>query len=292
MRGDEYYNTVHVEDYYDKIHRTTLARRATGAMGAGTLGFIYGIPTGIVAAFMPPLLTALHVAGAAATGPFWPAVAGLLIPGIATFAGVGSFLGMAIGADVGANAGAVAAGLEEMEKRQRAVGIETAPVPSPAAVSEALKNDQLRLPKLFDLRAGLILIPLCAAFGAIIALSPVASVAVALLGFKVGGAAAIISSAAIFGMLGAGFGFKNSLLTNKLGNFYFRLFSGPPPKREVESELPNLPAHRGAAMAEEVSADIDAAPRKSFVADLKRFSPAELAAQREGGMQADVAPSR
>jgi hypothetical protein len=127
---------------------------------------------------------------------------------------------------VTSNSASVAAGLEEMEKRHKverlqdgAVVQETCPVkPDDMPMSATIAPKT----KLFSWKVAAVTITLFAAFGAILAFTPLAPAA-ALFGMH--GAAAVIASAAMFGMFGSLLGVKNSLVTNKVNNFYFKLLT-------------------------------------------------------------------
>lgn len=210
------------DDYYDNIHRATWIRRSAGLLTGGTLGAAYGAAVGAVAAFLPYALGALGVAGAAPV-----ALPGVLAvaSGAALFASAGAFLGVTLCTDVGANAGSISAGLAEKENRERAataLATDKAPA-SPAFTPPASKG-------LFNWRIAAVTTPLLTAFGALIAANPhpATSSALAMMTGSAGGLsgpAAIAASGAIFGMVGALLGMKNSVISNQMSNVYTKIIT-------------------------------------------------------------------
>lgn len=225
IKPEDYYNTVGVEDYYDKIHRTTWARRTAGLLTGGTLGMLTGGIIGALGACLPYALFALGVSGAAL-----PAMgfAALLATSAATCAMIGSAIGVVLVCDVSSNSAAMAAGLEEMEKRHKVEQLQngqavhgTAPAvpddkPTTATISPRAQ--------LFNWKVSLVTATMFAVFGAIIACTP-AAIPAAFVGLAAHTPAAIMASAAMFGMFGAQIGVKNSLITNKVNNFFFKLLT-------------------------------------------------------------------
>lgn len=211
--------TDSVEDNYDKIHRATWARRTTGLFAGGLLGGVYGTVVGLAASFLPYALSTLGVPGA--EGAALPGL-GTVASTTALFAGVAAVLAMPLGADVGANAGSIAAALAEKEKR---AGLEKTKEAAGAPEKEAPptraggKQSSLYVPY-----GALITVPLFAAFGAVIALSPLTASTIASLGLQAQSAAAVAASAATFGLFGALMPFKNSMFTNKMSNYFMDVF--------------------------------------------------------------------
>src|SRR5579884_2716264 len=112
--GNGYY--LNIEGYYDKIHRTTWARRTAGLLAGATLGAVYGAVIGVVAAFVPYLLNALHIPGAEAVQPLsWSTVGS----SAALFSVVTAGTGLLFGAEVAATSASSAVGMEEKEKREK-----------------------------------------------------------------------------------------------------------------------------------------------------------------------------
>lgn len=273
---------LNIEDYYDQIHRTTWARRTAGMLGGATLGAIYGGAVGAIAAFIPHILSALGVAGAATA--VLPALSlGTIAASVALFAGATAFIGMLVTADVAANAASSAVGLEEKERREKISqlngnGKSLLPDQIEAAVQpEKEKKEKVSVkgPPLFSWKVGLVASALFAAFGALIAFNPYTSAMLFKEAFPgLTGAAAVTASTVTFGMFGVFMGMKSSLLTNKLSNFYYdlvteRLFNKAPQKeaaKETQAEM--LPPREQAvelAMAEPN-------PRKAFAVETTRFS--------------------
>jgi len=216
-------------DYYDKIHRATWVRRVAGTMTGATMGAMFGAVIGIVAAFLPYTLGALGVAGATAVA--MPALL-TVASTAALFAGAAAFIGIALASDVGANAGSIAAGLEEKEKREEAKGLYKSQEQSPS--QEAQKTNDVPngngAPKYFSWKVASITAPLFDAFGALIAANPHPAVSSALAMMTgsvggLGGVAAMVASAVVFGMFGACIGAKNAMFSNKISNFYSKLIT-------------------------------------------------------------------
>ena len=224
VRPEEYYNTVGVEDYYDKVHRTTWARRVAATLAGGTLGMLFGGVFGAVGSFLPYVLTTAGIAGASAAA--LPAI-GTIASAAALFSIIGSGIGITLNCDVSSNSASVASGLEEMEKRHKVERLqdgaaiqETAPAkPDDVPMSATIAPKT----KLFSWKVAAITVSLFAAFGAVLACTPLALPAATLFGLH--GTAAVIASASMFGMFGSLLGVKNSLITNKTNNFYFKILT-------------------------------------------------------------------
>lgn len=239
IKPEDYYNTVDVEDYYDKVHRTTWARRVAGMLTGGTLGMAFGGIIGTIGSFLPTILGALGVAGAASAA--LPTL-GFIASTAAVCSIIGGGIGITLNTDVASNAASVSAGLEEMEKRhkveqlQNGIGVQgTAPAkpgdaPSSATIAAGTK--------IISPRVGIITFSLFAIFGAVASFTPLASAA-AMVGLT--GMAGTIASACMMGMFGSLIGVKNSLLTNKVNNFYFKLITeqyfGPPKEKTTQPVL-------------------------------------------------------
>jgi len=279
---EEYYNTIRVEDYYDKIHRATWARRVSGALAGATLGIVAGALIGAVAAFIPPLLVAIGVAGTA--GVVLPTLATAVASSAAMCAGAGAFVGILMNTDVGSNAASVAAGLEEREKRDKRAKIQEACLDKDGnalkvAVDHTLADPNINKPaKLFSWKVAAITGALGVVFGVVVALNPVAASVAALLSFKAGTVAGAISSGAVFGMFGSLIGIKNSYITNKVNNFYFKIITeqyfqkGPAQEvaKQPEVALSQSSAlEQDRAIAESIIHESDA---KSFAERQKSFS--------------------
>jgi len=243
--GNGYY--ANIDDYYDKIHRTTWARRSAGVMAGATMGTMYGTIIGIVAAYLPLLLSNWGVAGIAATiaAPSLTAIG----TSIAVFAAAASFLGIVFSSEVASHAASTAAGLEEKEKREK---IERQKDGILTGHQAQHASDSDKGPPLFSWKVALVTIPLFAAFGALIAFHPETSAWVlekAVFPTLIQGQkliqsatpAAIATSSIIFGMFGGAFAMKNSWISNKLNNFYYKvlsetLFKSPEKETAIASE--------------------------------------------------------
>lgn len=256
--------TIEVEDYYDKIHRSTWGRRTAGLIGGAVVGVTFGGIIGAVAAFLPYLFGLMGVAGAAAVAA--PGIAAVASTA-AVFAGVVGLMGSAAMATVGADAAAVSAGMAEKDRRDN--NAEQVIVKDPAPE---------KTPKLFNWKVAAVTVPMMAAFGALIALSPLSASTMATLGFQGATAAApattaaIAASSAVFGMFGTLFGLKMSYITNKASNAAHdfitgKTFGGAPavapaiqvaaqPEQQPEVQIVNAPE----------------APGKSFASEKTRFS--------------------
>ncbi len=266
-------------DTYDITHRVTWARRTAGMLGAGTLGAVYGAAVGAVAAFLPAIFGQLGVEGASAATGF-PAISAIA-SSASLFAGVVSVIGMTLGADVGANAASASTALTAQEARKTG-----------RVVSEVQKDQEIlegKKPQLYTWKAAAILVPLFAAFGALIALNPVTASATAALGFQgataTAGAshAAIAATSAVFGMFGGFMAFSNSAFTNTLSNFYMKVFNGTAFDKAPEQPMPLAAAVQQEKVNEVPEAQItglvrEEAPRVSFQAMLaERAERADVA---------------
>jgi hypothetical protein len=210
----------------------------------------YGAAAGLVAAFLPCTLATLGIAGAAAGLPTVLGVIGTIL----SFAGVGSILGMAINTDVSANAGSIAAGVEEIKKGK---------AHQKAANNIAPQNNAKPNHKYFNWKVAAVTVTLGLALGALFAFTPtMAAVVAGLIGnagaLQVGGSTAavlanpaiIFASAAVFGMFGSLLAVKNSVVSNRLNNFYTKLLIGklfdkaPEKTQSLNLEVSrNLPVH-------------------------------------------------
>lgn len=256
---------IKIDDYYNKIHRHTWIRRTAGLLTGATLGGAYGAMIGAVAAYLPAGLAALGVAGVTAAA--LPTLA-VVATTAALFAGITAIIGIALTADVSANSASIAAGLEEKEKRENGSGI------SPEKVKDS------PLSQLYVPRVAMVTIPLFAAFGAVIGLSPLtASAAVGALGITGGSAAAVAASSLIFAMGGAFMGFKNSQISNQLSNFYYKavtdqLFN---PAQQKETAAPEIKRNLPDTVAEDTLSE-----EKSFAGDKKPFSAKNILEKGKG----------
>lgn len=245
-------NQAGSDETYDRIHRKTWSKRTSGFLGAATLFGGLGLVGGLVASFMPAILDGLGVAGVTGGLPSTAAVMG----NMALFAGAASWLGLTIGADVGSNAGAATAMIEEQERRDRSRG------PSPAPEKSAAPT---REPRMFNIKTALLMGAVFAAFGAMVAMSPITAPVVALAGFKAGTAAAGIAAATVLGMFGTTMGINFPVISNRLANKYSEILKGdafenkpeqaaqPQPQPELAAEqAPPAPAQpqQGAPHAE------------------------------------------
>ena len=291
IRPEEYYNTIGVEDYYDKIHRTTWARRTAGMAAGGTLGMLFGGTIGAVGAFLPVTLGALSVAGASIVA--LPAI-GAVASSAALFAIIGSGLGITLNTDVASNSASVAAGLEEMEKRHKVERLQDA---TPVQGTAPAQKDDLPMtatypPKvqLFNWKVAVATASLFAVFGAVLAFTPLVPAAV-MFGLGAHSAAAVISSAAMFGMFGSLLAVKNSLITNKTNNFFFKLITNQYFEKPPEKVLSATPAM---AVAPQVTAPVEpeiAPTRKtSFVDTVQRTGATRIIADKANPEATKPAP--
>lgn len=222
---------IEVDDYYDKVHQTSWARRTAGFMAGTTLGAAYGAVIGAVASFFPAILGALGVAGAAAVAA--PTLAAVATSAL-LMAGVGGLMGFAAVATVGSDAAAISAGLAEKEKREKLDQMKNAGTVG-ASVQADVKlktNEDTNTPPPFKWRVGVITIPAATAFGAIIGMNPVTAPAIisasglGTLGLAAGSAAAVGASAGILGLFGVMLAMPNAYYTNKVSNFYYKVLQG------------------------------------------------------------------
>ena len=219
---------IEIEDYYDKVHQSTWARRSAGIMAGATLGVGYGAAIGAIAAYIPSLLQAIGIIAAAVTLP------AITVTTVATsaamFAGIAGLLAIAAVATVGGDSASVASGMAEKEKREKTGELKENGLLHPEAnTSLHLKETKEKWPAPFKWRTALFTVPLFAAFGALIAMNPITAPTVVTgtglgtLGLVAGNAAATTASAAIFGMWGAVFATPQSFYTNKMTNFYLKV---------------------------------------------------------------------
>lgn len=247
--GNGYY--LNIEGYYDQIHRTTWARRVAGVLAGTTLGALYGAAIGVLATFVPYVLHALGVPGAenVNVSALTPSAVG---SSAALFSAVTAGIGMTFAADVAVTSASSAVGMEEKEKREKLQELRTG-IPEKvckdcaeesAIARKELKQDEdgSKGPPLFSWKVAAVTVPLFAAFGALIGLNAYTAAAVfnsAFTDLASGvSAASVAGSAVVFGMFGTIVGIKNSLLTNKLTNFYYdvvteRLFNKGPQQDAV-----------------------------------------------------------
>ncbi len=225
------------DQLYETLHKKTWSRRTAGFLAGATVLGGFGMAGGVIASFLPPLLGALGVSGAASVAlPSAIAVAS----NAALFGGAAAWLGMAIGADVGANAGVAQATIEEKEKREGK---------SPAAAEPTQAAPAKKSP-LLNWKVSLAAAAIFATFGALIAINPITAVGVAMLGFKAGSAAAIIGSATVLGLFGTTMGVNFPHLTSKLAQSYGKLLKGhyfekenaPAPEPALAAPAPEKPA--------------------------------------------------
>ncbi|NBO18671.1 MAG: hypothetical protein EBV03_05465 [Proteobacteria bacterium] len=203
------------EDTYDRIHRKTWSRRTSAFLGAATLFGAVGMVGGAIASVLPAAMEGMGVSGAA--GATLPDV-GAVLGNMALFGGAAAWLGVTIGADVGANAGAGAAVIEEQDRRDREKGL--APTPSQQPQKPAAK------PRMFNAKTALLMGAVFAAFGAIVAMSPITAPVVALMGLKAGTTAAGIVAGAVLGLFGATMGINFPVISNRLSNKYSEILKG------------------------------------------------------------------
>jgi len=263
-----------IEGYYDKIHRTTWARRTAGMMAGVTLGAAYGAIVGAAAAFVPYILgITLGAAAGAAVIPISAAVTALPAS-IALFAGITAMVGMAVTTDVVANAASSAVGLEEKERREKIEEILESGTSSPA-IRHKEKTEPG--PPLFSWKIAAVTVPLFAAFGALIAYNPFT----AALMFKempmfsgLTGSAAVAASASVFGMFGTFLGMKSSLFSNVLTNFYYKLVTEELfHKNPQKGTSVQVQAQPQAVMEKSIDPAVEqTAPSKSFTDKTVRFS--------------------
>jgi hypothetical protein len=266
------------EDYYDKVHRASWAYRTASFIGCAMVGVAFGAVAGAIAAFLPCIMGALGIAGAAAVAmPGLAAVAG----SAALFAGVGGLMGFAAGGVVGASSGAVAAGLAEKEKREHQKDGHSVSRQAPPVRPPEIKN--AGIPKLFSWKVALFTVPLVAGFGALLALNPATAPGVAMLGFQgataatatvaaqPASAAAIAASASMFGMLGAAFAFKFSYLTNVATNFSMKMISGKLLSAEPE-KMAAIQPQEDIVKTNEAPISEPARETRSFASDRIKFS--------------------
>ncbi|MEJ0010606.1 MAG: hypothetical protein WDN72_09005 [Alphaproteobacteria bacterium] len=288
MRADEYYNTVHVDDYYDKVHRSTWTRRTAGFLGGATMGVVYGGIIGAIGAYLPHVLGMLGVAGATAVG--LPALT-VVATAAATCALVGVAFGMVILPDVAANSASISAGLEEFEKRHKTErmldgGLVTDKMTPVTKGDEPTSARIAPHTKLFSWKVAAVTVPLFAAFGIMVALAGIAPVA-ALAGLAAHSTASVVAAGAMFGMFGSLMAIKNSLISNKITNFYFKVlteqyFEKKHPAHAVERqaatdipEMATAPALREAELPEIPARD------GAFTEGVKRAGAAGIMASRE-----------
>jgi hypothetical protein len=222
---------IEVDDYYDKVHQTSWARRTAGFMAGTTLGAAYGLVIGAVAALFPMILGALGVAGATAVGA--PALAAVATSAV-LMAGIGGLMGFAANALVGADAGAVSAGFAEKEKREKLDQMkEVGAVGASTQADVKLKaNEDTNTPPPFKWRAGAITIPAATAFGAAMGMNPITAPSfisasgLGTLGLAAGSTAAVAASAGILGLFGVVLAMPNAYYTNKVSNFYYKALQG------------------------------------------------------------------
>ncbi len=277
--------TIEVDDYYDKVHQSSWARRTAGFMAGTTLGAAYGAVIGAVAAFFPYVLGALGVAGATgAAAVVLPEIAAVAMSA-ALLAGVGGLMGFAANAVVGADSGAVSAGLAEKEKREKLEKMKEAGIisPSESASLQLKDNFDTNVPAPFKWRAAVITAPLAAAFGAIVGMNPVTAPAMisatglGTLGIAAGSTAAIAASAGIVGMFGLVLAMPNSYYTNKVTNFYTKVlqgkFFGGDQKAESELSFARVPeVGNEVVIAPEMHRSQEAAPARRFTSEKTHFS--------------------
>lgn len=253
---------------YDKVHRLTWARRVTGTMTGATMGAAFGAIAGAVAAFIPYALTTLGVAGAAATTlPTFAAIA--MTAG--TFAGVAAFIGLVIGSDVGANSASVAAGLDELERRDKAKGIAHAKEKAPDV-------------QYFNWKIAATNSAIFGTFGALLG-STGSTIVTNTLATALGGGAAVltgpaatIGAALMFGMFGSVLGVKCSVVSNKISNFYTNINTG----KYFENTPAKAPAQEIApAIAEQ--REFETQPEKTFATSIKRHSLEQLIIEQKEG---------
>ena len=259
------------DETYDRIHRKTWGKRTSGFLGAATLFAGLGMVGGAIASFLPAALEGLGVPGASAGIPAATSIVG----NMALFAGASAWLGLTIGADVGANSGAATAVIEEPERRDRARGL--APTQDKAAAPAAK-------PKLFNWKTSLVMGALFAAFGAMVAMSPITAPVVALMGLKAGTAAAGIVAGAVLGMFGMSMGMNFPVISNKLSNKYSEILKGDAfEKSPAQTPEPALAATRETASpAPETQPEMQAgAEASTHSGKLVKFSVTSIKSRTE-----------
>lgn len=261
---------ANIDDYYDKIHRTTWIRRSAGTMTGATMGVMYGAVIGTIAAFLPYALSAMGVAGAAAgvAAPSFAAIGS----SIALFSAAAGLLGMVFASEVATHTASTAAGLEEKEKREKLEKQVDGVVASRAPASVSGKE-----PPLFNWKISLVTTPLFAAFGALLALNPHTSALVLEKAvfpnlIDTGSTAAIATSTIIFGMFGSVFACKNSLISNKLTNFYYKALSDQLFTRSPEKSPVVVPEKTQEIASQGQELAMEPSNGKSFAASRVRFS--------------------
>ena len=253
---EEYYDTVRVGDYYEKVHRTTWARRTSGFMAGATLGAAFGVLAGILVSALPFIFALPAIALAA---PVTATFGALLAQNIPLFAAAAAFIGIAAVGTVGSDSGAIAAGLEEMEKRnkvEKAINGRSADLPSDT------QKEKEKIPKLFSWKVAAITVPLTMALGTLVGFSPqLPHVLQDILGValdKGGTALAAATSATAFGTYGTAIATKCSYLTNAVSNFYFKIiteqfFSKNPEQEKTVSPQTVVGKDNGRAVDYEVA---------------------------------------
>lgn len=260
---------INVGDYYDKLHHTTWARRTAGMLAGATLGGGYGLVIGTMAAFLPYAFSAV---GLAAAGIAAPAL-GTVLASAALFAVVTAFIGMAVTTDVSTNAASSAAGMEEKEKREHFQHLQDG-TPSPE-YQKALEEDEkrhIKRPPFFNWKIPAVTVPLFAAFGALMGVNSFTAATVVKEAFPALAAdatASIIASATMFGMFGTLLGFRNSDISNKLCNFYFKLVTSQLFDKEAKAE--KVP-EKNTARSEELASGNEPSRETKFATDKMRFS--------------------
>ena len=285
---------IEVDDYYDKVHQSTWTRRSAAIMAGVTLGGSYGAVIGAIAAFVPTALTMIPVLGiTAAMVP--PVTVAAVAASAAIFAGIAGLIGLAAVSIVGGEAASVSSGLTEKEKREKTGLLKENGLLDPSANIEVkVKEGADKWPVPFKLRVAMFTVPLFAAFGAILAISPITAptvigasglgtlgLAVGEKALEAGGASAIAASTAavatasaiIFGMWGVVFATPQSYYTNKLTNFYTKvlkdkLFDDKDISAEVNSMVA---AYEGKAQSAEMSSP-SSHHSKQFPAEKPQFS--------------------
>jgi|GEM_PF-4565327 len=269
------HHKIEVEDYYDKIHRATWARRTAGLISGAIIGVVLGAAIGAIASFLPFVFGAMSIAGAAAVAvPTLGAVASTA----AVFAGVIGLMGTAAMATVGADAASISAGMAEKERRDHSArhgGVAT----------EAVIKDPApeKMPKMFNWKIAAVTVPLMAAFGALIALSPLTASTIAMVGFQgatataPASAAAIAASSTVFAIFGTAFGMRMSYITNKISNFIHKIITGKIFEKEEPQTIAAQPQPQAEAditsAAETVLAQTQNEPaKKNFSSQKTQFS--------------------
>jgi hypothetical protein len=248
----------HVETYYDKVHQAAWLGRNSGVWtGVGTGGSI-GALMGAATSFLPYAL--------GYTDGVLPDVMSVVSLS-ALSAGLGAAYGMTVMPDVGVTAAAVAAGLEERERRDKLEKLRETNPELAAKVEQArarqvndfeqagtpksswLKRAWTRFGQYYDVKVGVIGLALSAAVGAILALNPhIASPILGEQGMKlisssttgIPSGAAIASSAGLFAMFGAVFGVKMAMVSNLLSNASYQILTGNIFKKDEPAFAPEL----------------------------------------------------